>query len=154
MIRPGHERQIALVATVDYSGRGFFTEINVVTRTTSGLARDRIATGGAAAWPLASALKDLNDDGIYELVTPESVGPYHGAAAVAVFPHVYSRTPSGFRQQDRRFQSYYRDQWLPSIAAQIKALDRSGSGQPGVAEKEYRIKLERERELAERFLSD
>jgi hypothetical protein len=113
---------VELVALVDITGRGLFNNIHIVYRRPEGLVIRELHGFGLES--LDQAVTDLNRDGVYEIVLPQSVSDYAGAAKpTPVLPEVYAWTGNEYDKASSRFPAYYRDVVLPTLERKLKKLD-------------------------------
>jgi hypothetical protein len=118
---------LELVALVDVSGREFFNSIEIVHQSPAARGpRDRLAreyegfaletVHGFEIDSLDAALKDLDNDGRYEIVVKDLVGAYQGTTRPnAVIPEIYGWTGDRYEKTSSRFPAYYRQIVLPEL---------------------------------------
>ena len=114
-----------LVATLDYSGRGFYTTLVIFSNINGKIHATQAKTNGASIDNLQASIVDLNHDGRHELLVPRLMGQYHGADPVPMFTDIYVFRQGVLVQADSQFKFYYRDERLPKLTARLDLL-RSG----------------------------
>ena len=81
--------ELELVIRVDYSGRGFFTNIVVVQKKQGKFTWSEVKGNGVTVTDLRSHLVDVDGDGILELIKDSFRGQYQGAKPVPIETQVY-----------------------------------------------------------------
>ena len=73
---------------------------------------------------LNAVLRDLDRDGTYEIVMPQRLGGYAGAAnPQAAIPEVFSWKAADFANVSPRHPEFYRDEVLPRLERQLQMLE-------------------------------
>lgn len=115
-----NEGKLELVCTADFSGRGFFTTVAVLSMRNGKVTASQVSTNGASMEGLDSHLVDLNHEGKQELLIPRLIDQYAGAKPVAMFTDVYKWQDGALVQSDKQFRNYYQEQRLPAVTAKIQ----------------------------------
>jgi len=119
--------QLELLASVDFTGRGFFNTVVIVRRTGSAFAVQQIDTIGVDT--LAGAVADLKNDGKKELLISKSITPYLGATTPqAKWTSVYGWSGPLLTDMSQQFSTYYVSSLLPTLK---QTLDNLRTSQPG-----------------------
>lgn len=106
--------RIALVATVDVSGRGLFYGMLIVWPEGSKFRRTILAS--APPHLLASELVDLDGDGLDEIITKEEIGGYRGARTDQIFWYTIWRLQGGkIEDVSSKFPEFYERCVLPEL---------------------------------------
>jgi len=106
-----------LIASVDYSGRGFYGRLFIIKGT--GTPRYEVID----AWDtrgVANRVLDLNGDGRPEIVVTKLMSPYGGGYPQATYSAVYSRQSAGWREASAL--GWYKDHELPRIEEQLRSI--------------------------------
>lgn len=102
---------IELLATVDYSGRGFFNTVVVVSQHQGRLEWTEVKSNSRSIENLKSHLVDVNGDGVPELVLQRYIDRYEGAHRVPEETVIYrwqGQGSHGFKDDSDSFPMYYR----------------------------------------------
>lgn len=118
---------LELVATVDYSGRGFFNNIVVVRQQQGDFTWTGITNNGRSIEDLPAHLVDANGDGVPELVLEKFMDRYEGALRVPVETVIYRWGSAGFRDESDAFPEYYRARVIPDLEQQLARASSKGS---------------------------
>lgn len=118
---------LELVATVDYSGRGFFDNVVVVRQQQGHFAWTGVSNNGRSIEDLPAHLVDANADGVPELVLEKYIDRYEGALRVPVETVIYRWGPAGFRDESDAFPEYYRTRVIPQLEEQLAMASSKGS---------------------------
>lgn len=113
------DANLELVATVDYSGRGFFNTVVVVQQEHGKFAWTETRNNGRSIDALASHLIDANGDGSPELVLERFMDRYEGAQRVPVETVVYRWQAQGFKDDSDAFPQYYRTRVVPELEKKL-----------------------------------
>jgi hypothetical protein len=126
---------LELVALVSGTGRKLSPFLVVVYQTPEGTPpSDRLATtndgfvmrslSGVGVENLTALFRDLDNDGTYEIVMPELLGPFEGAARPqATMPEVYEWKAGDFVRVSSRYPEFYRDEVLPQVEGKLQKLE-------------------------------
>jgi hypothetical protein len=114
--------RLELVATVDYSGREFFNSVFVVQKQSSAIGYDVQEIEAWNVQSLEGVIKDLNGDRKFELVIPMLLTPYLGARSYAVWRGVFAYAGHEFLEDDLKFLSYYKTEFMPEVDKEISEL--------------------------------
>lgn len=130
--------RIELVALVDESGRDFFFHVFVVGRKLESDRRknpsmavfDGFEAQQVSAWEidsLDSALQDLDDDGLPEIVIPVELEPYRGADPHATIDEVFQWNGRQYVKAGSKFPWFYQQliPHLEEIARDLEATSES-----------------------------
>jgi hypothetical protein len=118
---------LELVATVDYSGRGFFNNVVVVRQRQGHLSWTGVSNNGRSIEDLPAHLVDANGDGVPELVLEKYMDRYEGALRVPVETVIYRWGPAGFRDASDAFPQYYRGHVIPALEKQLAQVSSRAS---------------------------
>lgn len=118
---------LELVATVDYSGRGFFDNVVVVRRQQGHFDWTAVASNGPSIEHLDAHLSDVDGDDVPELVLERFMDRYEGALRVPVETVVYRWEPTGFVDASDTFPQYYRVNVIPGLEEQVARAASNGS---------------------------
>jgi hypothetical protein len=114
-----NDGQLELVVSMDFSGRGFYNMLGILT-----CKRKQMAFTYIDAWninDLDQVIKDLDHDGRKELLV-NRMPHYRGADTIPGFPDIYQYDGSTLIQVDRQFKDYYLKQQLPRIQKDLVDL--------------------------------
>lgn len=118
---------LALVASIDISGRRFFNSVIILQKAAAHLREQTIL-----AWDVRSldrAIVDLDGDGSLEIVLPVQLGEYNGAAPVATIPHIYARRGTrDYTDVSAEFGAFYRSTILPQLEQRLASARLSKDG--------------------------
>ncbi len=144
--RDGH---LELVATVDYSGRGFFTTVVTFKRGTQGkVTYSMTSINGFSVEDLAQKLRDLDRDGRAELVVQQYVDRYEGTTRAPLETVVYAWRGDRFVDASDQYPAFYRAEVIPALESRLQAIADGGSTRATVDDHDafvLRIELERAR---------
>jgi hypothetical protein len=147
-----------LVALVSGTARKLSTNLEVVFHRPSGAQPvDRLATEfkgfimreltGFDIDDLNAVLRDLNNDGTYEIVMPELLGPYEGAARPSArMPEIYAWNGADYAKVSAKFPEFYRDEVLPRLERELEKLE---APEPNANAGQTELRARRERYLRE-----
>lgn len=138
---------LELVATVDYSGRGFFNNVVVVRQQQDDFTWTGVSNNGRSIEDLLAHLVDANGDGVPELVLEKFIDRYEGALQVPVETVIYRWGSAGFRDESDAFPEYYRTRVIPQLEERLakassKASSRAASPSAGDADDVFLLKAE------------
>ncbi len=122
-----------LLATLDYSGRGFYNTVGVVWADGSKLRLQKLDTWNLRS--LQNVAEDLDGDGRMELILPEQLTAYAGAGAMATWHAVYALDSQGqYVERSAGFRTFYEQRELPLVESKIVAAKENPEGlEPGEA---------------------
>lgn len=124
------DANLELVATVDYSGRGFFNNVVVVEQREGKFKLVETKNNGRSIQDLPSHLIDANGDGAPELVLERFMDRYEGAQRVPVETVVYRWQPEGFKDDSDAFPQYYRTKVVPELENKLAMAVATPSSSP------------------------
>jgi hypothetical protein len=153
---------LELVALVSGTGRNLSTNLEVVFhRPSRAQPPDRLATefegfvmrelSGFDVGDLNAVLRDLDKDGAYEIVMPQLLGPYEGAARPsATMPEIYAWNGADYAKVSAKFPKFYRDEVLPRLERELQNLKGLPEANTNAGKAELRARREKcLREIAE-----
>lgn len=138
---------LELVATVDYSGRGFFSNVVVVQRRQGVFSWIELRSNGRSIEDLKSHLIDVDGDGKPELVIDRFMDRYEGSEQVPIETVVYRWQKHGFKDDSEAVPEFYRTKVVPGLEKRLtEALDRpSSSSRPQDDYEVFLLKTELQR---------
>jgi hypothetical protein len=95
---------------------------------------------------LNAVLRDLDDDGTYEIVMPQSLG----RRLPAEIPEVFAWKQGDFANVSARYPEFYRDEVLPRLERQLQMLETL----PGAADSSDRADRRADREKVGREIAE
>ena len=113
------DANLELVATVDYSGRGFFNNVVVVRQQQGTFGGSETRNDGRSIENLPSHLIDANGDGRPELVLERFMDRYEGAQRVPTETVIHRWQTQGFRDDSDAFPQYYRTKVVPDLEERL-----------------------------------
>lgn len=128
--------QFELLATVDYSGRGFFNTLFVVSRDSDSFRNQAIEVWNMRS--LKAGIRDLDNDGRDELIVRKQLTPYLGSQPQAIWTAVYALTKSEYVDRSTNFTAFYVNEVIPRLKQKPASLGNStANGNDDV----YRVEL-------------
>jgi hypothetical protein len=124
------DADLELVATVDYSGRGFFNHVVVVQEHAGKFDWAQTKNNGRSIQDLPAHLIDANGDGAPELVLERFMDRYEGAQRVPVETVVYRWQANGFKDDSDAFAQYYRAKVIPELESRLAKATATPSSSP------------------------
>jgi hypothetical protein len=124
------DANLELVATVDYSGRGFFNNVVVVWQQQDKFVWSETRNNGRSIENLSSHLIDANGDGRPELVLERFMDRYEGAQRVPTETIVYRWQTQGFKDDSDAFPQYYRTNIVPDLEKKLAKASAKPSSSP------------------------
>jgi hypothetical protein len=141
-----NDGHIALVATLDFSGRGFYTRLLIVTLDNGSFKTQEITTNGASLSDLKSRVVDLDSNGQKQFLVPRLLAPYSGATPVPTMTDVYAWNGMRYGAADNQYQDYYRNTVLPRLLAGLDGLEKglgtAGDSQRQLLKAKYKAEIE------------
>jgi hypothetical protein len=137
---------LELVATIDYSGRGFYASVAVVYQNGHRLDYQELGGHGGNITNLRNSIADFDGDGDLEIAVPRLLEPYQGAAPIPIFIDVYHWNDWRYTLADPiRYEDFYRNRLLPRIEENLGALsvDSASLGADMRAALIHKYKVER-----------
>lgn len=114
---------LELVATIDYSGRGFYASVAIVYQNGHRLDYQELGGHGGNITNLRNSIDDLDGDGDLEITVPRLLEPYEGVEPVPIFIDVYHWNGSQYIVGDPlQYEDFYRNRVLPRIEENLDAL--------------------------------
>ncbi len=115
---------VELVATLDFSGRAFYTTLMVVHQVNERFKSCEVSSGGANIGDLKSRIVDLRHNGTKQILVPRLLSPYAGASPTPVVTDVYKWSRNGCQRANAEFKDYYSNTVLPRLTAALIALSQ------------------------------
>lgn len=109
-----------LIATVDYSGRGFFNICYIINQRKKDYRFQEINVWNIEK--LDSVIKDLNNDGYQELILPMLLGSYRGTKPYAVWYAIYKWDGERFKDESSQFIDFYKSLRL-QVEVRIREIE-------------------------------
>ncbi len=137
---------LELVATIDYSGRGFYTSVAIVYQNGHRLDYQVLGGHGGNITNLRNSIDDLDGDGDLEITIPRLLEPYQGVEPVPIFIDVYHWNDWRYTVADPiQYEDFYRNRLLPRIEENLGALsmDSASLGADMRAALIHKYKVER-----------
>lgn len=119
--------QLELLATLDSSGRAFFTSVITVRKNKGKYTYSEAFSNGISIQDLPSRLVDLNHDGRKELLVKQYIDQYEGAMRAPVETVIFEWNGKKFVAASDKFPGYYRSVVIPKLQNELKAAQNSGS---------------------------
>lgn len=119
-----HDGNIQLVVTIDFSGRGFYTTVYIVSKSGDKLRTHELNTDGADVTDLASRIVDLHHDGTKQIILPRRLGPYEGVSPVPIVPDVHKWDGQRLVKANSEFKDYYATVVLPRLKTALAELSQ------------------------------
>lgn len=119
--------QLELLATLDNSGRAFFTSVITVRKSKGKYTYSEAFSNGISIQELSTRLVDLNHDGRKELLIKQYIDQYEGAMRAPVETVIFEWNGSKFVEASDKFPGYYRSVVIPKLQHDLKAAQSSGS---------------------------
>lgn len=116
--------RMELLASVDYSGRGFFNTLFVVWADEEGLRYQKFETWNLES--LEGVVEDLDLDGRQELLTRQLLTPYLGARPHAAWTTVRALDDGEYVESSSRFGHFYESRILPALENKLERLGEAG----------------------------
>ncbi|HEX5753623.1 MAG TPA: hypothetical protein VFZ09_45940 [Archangium sp.] len=113
------DSNLELLATVDYSGRGFYNNVVVVQQQQGQYAWTEARNNGRSIESLRTHLVDADGDGKQELVLERFMDRYEGARRVPTEIVIYRWNERGFKDDSDAFPEYYRTQVVPALEKKL-----------------------------------
>ncbi len=114
---------LELVATIDYSGRGFYASVVIVYQNNHRLDYQELGGGGGNITNLRNSIDDLDGDGDLEITIPRLLEPYQGVEPVPIFIDVYHWNDWQYTVADPiQYEDFYENRVLPRIEENLDAL--------------------------------
>lgn len=114
---------LELVATIDYSGRGFYASVAIVYQNGHRLDYQELGGHGGNITNLRNSIDDLDGDGDLEITVPRLLEAYQGAEPVPIFIDVYHWNGLQYIVADPlQYEDFYRNRVLPRIEENLDAL--------------------------------
>lgn len=145
---------VELIVTVDFSGRGFYNTVNIISYANGKLHSDTIKSDGITITDLKSRIVDLNGDGMHELLVPRALAPYAGANPIPVIDDVYQWNGTGYAKADGNFKNYYRDKVMPRLNSAIDAISHGHSSANAQTNEMLKKKYNKELDEVSNILND
>lgn len=123
-----HDGRLELLATVDFSGRDFFTTIVVVRNIDGRMDMKQVQGNGVSITRLADRLQDVDRDGKLELITEQYIDRYEGAEAAPKDVLVYRWRSGRFVEASEEFPEYYRTSVVPELRRKLAQASQSSKG--------------------------
>jgi hypothetical protein len=138
---PMEASKVHLIATADFSGRGFYFWVLVISPQKGAYEYLDIQSDGPHF--LAQEVIDINGDGLYEVVAKHLVGGYEGAATLPVYWLSILKVQDG-RVVDvsKMYPDFYKRIVLPEVSFMTNVLNsasRVGKGETSILLAEYRF---------------
>lgn len=111
-----------LIATVDYSGRGFYNNIVTLQRDHGRYLVTEMHVNGPSITDLARHIVDADGDGRLEFVADRYIDQYEGAVQVPQETLVYRWDSKQFKENSEAYPGYYRAHVIPKLEAKLKTL--------------------------------
>ena len=118
---------LSYVASLDWSGRQFYTTILVIRKTDGNFTTQEIHTGGANVSHLFDSIVDLHGDGEKQILVPRLLGSYAGATPTPSVSDVYRWNGKQFEKANNKFKDYYVNTVLPQLESALTNLKRGPS---------------------------
>lgn len=119
--------QLELLATLDSSGRAFFTSVITIRKSKGEYTYSEAFSNGISIQDLSNRLVDLNRDGQKELLVKQYIDQYEGAMRAPVETVIFEWNGSKFVDASNKFPGYYRSVVIPKLQTELKAAQSSGS---------------------------
>lgn len=136
---------LEFVATLDFSGREFYTTLLLIQQKGKRLVRQEIRTGSASIDHMRSRLDDLDNDNTQEILIPRLLDQYRGHLPVPVFTDVYAWDGSQYTQANDSHKDYYRETVLPKIKRGLEAVNTghttAGAEIQELLKKKYEVEI-------------
>ncbi len=114
---------LELVATIDYSGRGFYASVAIVYQNGHRLDFQEVGGHGGNMTNLRNSIDDLDGDGDLEITIPRLLEPYQGVEPVPIFIDVYHWNGLQYIVADPlQYEDFYRKRVLRRIEENLDAL--------------------------------
>lgn len=114
---------LELVATIDYSGRGFYASVAIVYQNGHRLDFQEVGGHGGSMTNLRNSIDDLDGDGDLEITIPRLLEPYQGVEPVPIFIDVYHWNGLQYIVADPlQYEDFYRKRVLRRIEENLDAL--------------------------------
>lgn len=140
------DADLELLATVDYSGRGFFNNVVVVQQHQGKFAWTEVRSNGRSIERLPAHLIDANGDGAPELVLERFLDRYEGAQRVPAETVIYRWQAQRFKEDSDAFPQYYRNKVIPSLEKKLAgALAKPSSSPAGDDDEVFMLEFELDR---------
>jgi hypothetical protein len=115
---------LALVMTIDLTGRAFFTQALVIFESFGDLTVHEVDAHGASIEPLADAIVDLDGDGWLEIMTPRLLLPYAGWRPIQTFTDIHRFDGLTYVRADPlQFRDFYLHTVLPSAQRKLAEVE-------------------------------
>jgi hypothetical protein len=138
--------KLELIATLDYSGRSFFSSVIVVKKGKAGFTYSVVHSNGISVLDLPSRLVDVNQDGRKELLVEQYMDQYEGAMRVPVETAIFEWTGDKFVEASDKFPGYYRSVVIPKLEKDLAEVKSSSASQVQVDDYEtFVLKAELDR---------
>jgi hypothetical protein len=124
-----------LLVVYDVNGRGFFNDLAIYTQEIPGKIVRSDIEGWGIGWDLSKVVRDLNSDGVKELIIPK-VLISHSTADTLTWPSIYRMKYGKYVEASREFPSYYDYEVLPEIE---RGIARAEAIEPPTPASEYEI---------------
>lgn len=114
---------LELVATIDYSRRGFYASVAIVYQNGHRLDFQEVGGHGGNMTNLRNSIDDLDGDGDLEITIPRLLEPYQGVEPVPIFIDVYHWNGLQYIVADPlQYEDFYRKRVLRRIEENLDAL--------------------------------
>ena len=110
--------ELSLVTVYDWGGTSDCDQLSIYDKGPTDI-EEHYYSGGLASTDIKSVVKDIKDDGHFELVAPLGAASYCDED----WPSVYAWTGNGYTNVSSRYPKYYRS-WLASLKKEIAKLER------------------------------
>jgi hypothetical protein len=115
-----------LVVVMDANGRGFFNNLTIYSRDSSGKVSFQYIEGWGIGWDLSKVVRDLNGDGVKELIIPKQFF-WFPTVATPSWPAVYRLQYGKYVEASRDFPNYYDTEVLPPLEEKIAKLEQQAA---------------------------